>query len=265
MCVAVGCSLGYTQVTNAPASAEILAEVGAHGRALAEYDVASWHATDAVQALNPDKSKVHRYLARKTKDGWTVVFGKLSEDQGRFLIAYEATAKDAIGPFHTRAYRQPKEDSDFFLRAALATDAAIAAFGPVTRPYNGAALPAPEGRWWVYLVPAPTQAGVWPLGGDARYLISPDGKQILETRQLHKSILEYHSSDPAAGQIKAGHHTHVLREMPEDTDVFFVLTRQPRVLELILTEHFVYGVSTNGFVHYLMTTKEFFKDVPKSE
>jgi len=42
------------------------------------------------------------------------------------------------------------------------------------RPYNVAVLPAEKGQVWVYVVPAPTKIGVWPLGGDARYLISED-------------------------------------------------------------------------------------------
>jgi hypothetical protein len=56
------------------------------------------------------------------------------------------------------------------------------------RPYNVAVLPAEKGQFWAYLVPAPTRAGVWPLGGDIRYLISADGTKIVSKRQLQRTV-----------------------------------------------------------------------------
>ena len=41
-----------------------------------------------------------------------------------------------------------------------------------------AVLPAEKDQFWVYVLPAPTKAGVWPLGGDVRYRISPDGAKV---------------------------------------------------------------------------------------
>lgn len=37
----------------------------ARGRTLAEYDVASWHATDVVQDLKPEKGSTRYYIAKK--------------------------------------------------------------------------------------------------------------------------------------------------------------------------------------------------------
>lgn len=80
----------------------------------------------------------------------------------------------------------------------------------------------------MYVLPAQTQAGIYPLGGDERYLITADGSAIVEKRQLHKAIIEVRpDSMPKGTTPAAGYHTHVLSDVPEDTDVFHVLTRKP--------------------------------------
>src|SRR5882762_1515983 len=70
-------------------------------------------------------------------------------------------------------------------------------------------------------------------GGDARYLISPDGKTIVEKRQLHKSIIENRGDIRKDTTSVGGFHTHVLSNVPEDTDVFYVLTRKPSEPEYV--------------------------------
>src|SRR5262249_14793985 len=128
------------------------------------------------------------------------------------------------------------------------------------RPYNVAVLPADERRLYVYLVPAPTKAGIWPLGGDVRYLMSVDGKKIVEKRQLHKSIIE--NEPPREGgenKLVMGFHTHVLDDTPEDTDVFHVLTRKPSVPEIIATNRFGFQVDADGTIRYLGPAEELFK------
>ena len=56
------------------------------------------------------------------------------------------------------------------LHAARAAEAASADFAandkPAQRTYNVAVLPHDKNGLYVYLVPAPTKAGVFPLGGD---------------------------------------------------------------------------------------------------
>ncbi|HEV2197879.1 MAG TPA: hypothetical protein VGR55_20010 [Candidatus Acidoferrum sp.] len=119
-------------------------------------------------------------------------------------------------------------------------------FGATARPYNVAVLPAPADRLYVYLYPAQTKARVYPLGGDVRYLVSADGTKILEKRQMHKTILE---TGPAPGKkVVSGIHTHVLSDLPEDTDVFHVLTQDPPLPEFVGTPHFTYKVNTDGTI-----------------
>jgi hypothetical protein len=69
---------------------------------------------------------------------------------------------------------------------------------------------------------------VYPYGGDVRYLISPDGSTLITKRQMHKSVLESIPADiPRSTTPAAGYHSHVLSDVPEDTDVFLVLSRHP--------------------------------------
>jgi len=232
-----------------PTQKELMA-ITERGRNLAGYDSACWHASDALQGKDPKPGSVNRYIARKTEKGWVVAFGKLDDEQAHFLVAYEATEGKDADHFEVKALDPPKQDTQFLRSAARAIDVALRDF--VTqpdlerRPYNVAVLPAPKEEFWVYLVPAPTKAGVWPLGGDARYLVSADGAKILAKRRLHKSVIELERPKAADQQQVAGVHTHVLDEIPEDTDVFHVLTRKPSVPEIIRTEHWMFVVEPDG-------------------
>jgi hypothetical protein len=127
------------------------------------------------------------------------------------------------------------------------------------RPYNVAVLPAEEGQTWVYLVPAPTKPNMWPLGGDVRYLISADGVKIMSKRQLHKSVIEVEPPKDKDNQQVAGMHTHVLDDIPEDTDVFHVLTRKPSVPEMVITKQFVFQVDPDGSIKYVGKPEEVLK------
>jgi len=51
---------------------------------------------------------------------------------------------------------------------------------------------------------------------------------------MHKSIIENPAPDNGAKTV-AGVHTHVLTDVPEDSDVFHVLTGKPSVPEYIMT------------------------------
>jgi hypothetical protein len=225
-------------------------DVTARGRALYEYDQAAWHATDAVQATNPSTQALGRYIARKSDAGWKVAFGRLNNTHDKFMVAYEATQGASLQDFTVKKLDPPQEDTSFYLAAAEAIDTALNDFRGEKRSYNVAVLPAPVNQLYVYVVPAQTKTGIYPLGGDVRYLITPDGHNIMEKRQLHKTILENSDSSlPKGTTPAAGFHTHVLSDVPEDTDVFYVLTRQPPQPEYIGTMNKkLYVISTDGAI-----------------
>lgn len=240
-----------------PPTKEQLAAITDRGRNLAGYDAAAWHSSDALVAARPKEGSVAQYIARKGDKGWTVAFGKLNPAGDKFLIAYEATQGKAPDQFDVKSYELPKEDTGFYRSAARAIDLILKDFEGQRRPYNVAVLPAEEGRLWVYVVPAPIKVGVWPLGGDVRYLVSPDGGKVVAKRQLHKSIIEIERPKGDDQEQAAGIHTHILDEVPEDTDVFHVLTRKPAVPEIVLTRQFVFQVEKDGAITYKGKADEF--------
>ena len=229
-----------------PPEPQELGAITERGRLLYEYDQAAWHASDAVQTANPKNIEGQRYIAKKENGNWTVVFGKLNEDRSRFDISYEAGEQATLRQFTVKQEPVEKQDEGFFLFAARAIQVAMRDFGATSRPYNVAVLPGPAEQLHVYLYPAQTKARVYPLGGDVRYLVSSDGTKILEKRQLHKSIIE--TATRPGKKTAAGFHTHVLSDLPEDTDVFHVLTQDPPLPEMIVTSHFTYQVKTDGTI-----------------
>ncbi len=241
------------------ASDSELAGITSRGRLLYEYDQAAWHATDAVRAANPPKELLGRYVAKKTDAGWVVAFGRLNESKDVFLIAAMATQGATLQQFAVKQMEEPQADSGFFLAAAHAIDLAISAYHGIApgRSYNASVLPATDGRLYVYLEPAQTDADgeYFPLGADVRYTVSADGVNIVETRQMHKSIIRK-ADIPEGAKLTAGYHTHILSEIPEDSDVFCVLSRKPLMPEYVGSQTAIYVVNTDGTIRFVERTKK---------
>jgi hypothetical protein len=223
------------------------AGITACGRMLAEYDFAAWHATDAVFAAHAEKGHFNSYVAKRTNAGWVVVFGRLNDTRDKYFVAYKAVQGATPEQFTISENLPPQEDATFY-PAARALEISRGDFKGEKRPYNGAVLPAESNQMYVYIYPAQTQTGIYPLGGDVRYLISADGSTIVEKRQLHKAILEIAYPNDPARKVVAGTHNHVLSDVPEDTDVFYVLTRKPSIPEYIGAGKHVYKVQVDGTI-----------------
>ena len=231
-----------------PLSDAELAKISARGRMIAEYDTASWHATDAVLALKPPEGAASRYIARKTAAGWVVVFGRYRESKDAFLIVYEATQGEKPDQFTVKTYDPPEKETGFFYAAANGIETALRNTKLQDRPYNTYVLPLDSGQMYVYILPAQTVANIYPLGGDVRYLISASGTEIVETRVLHKSIQEV-ANPGADGKTPEAHfHTHVVSDVPEDSDVFHVLRQNPPVPEYIVTNKGLCVVQKDGTI-----------------
>jgi hypothetical protein len=234
--------------SDAPSTSELDA-VTARGRMLEEYDVAAWYATDAVDALKPDKATAPAYIARKTKAGWEVVFGRLNEGRDQFLISYRAIQGANPQDFVAKKVDPVSADRGFYLSAAKALDTAGRDFGRQTRPYNTYILPASGSQLYVYFLPGQTVQGVYPLGADVRYTISADGGTVVEKRQMHKALIENKSSPKPGETVAAGYHNHVANNLPEDSDVFHVLNRKPLMPEYVAgPDKHVYQIETDGTI-----------------
>lgn len=226
-----------------------LAAISYRGRLLWEYDAASWIASDSITARRPVAGTISGYVARQHGDRWEVAFGHLSAGRDTFHVAYEARQRqDEPNVFDVVALSPARADTSYYARAARAMEVARADFGPQSRPYNAAVLERPNGMMWVYLMPAQLRAGVYPLGGDVRYLFPADGRAFVAKRRLHNAIIEAAPPPPSADRVAARTHTAVLDDIPEDTDVFHVLAREPSVPEYVVTESFIYVIAPNGSI-----------------
>jgi hypothetical protein len=216
------------------------------GRALYAYDQAAWHGTDAFLVLHPDTNGLTNYICRKTALGWMVSFGKWNEAHDRFFVVYQASESGHPGKYEAWKLDPPLDATNDLAPMERALELASTDFPRPNRPYNSAILPTPDGNLFVYFYPGQTKATIWPIGGDVRYTISADGRQIIEKRQLHKTILDMEYK-PNSGAV-AGVHSHVLSDVPEDTDVLYVLNRRPLIPEYIGAGKRVFAVNTDGTI-----------------
>lgn len=244
---------GWPQPPQKPAdsapTAHELATITARGTMLAAYDQAVRYATGAVMLSQPSQGKIERYIARVSVTGWTVDFGRLNADGTKFLTAYEAVQSDAPTHFAVGQFDPERQDTGFNLTAARAIDLALRDFGRFSQPYKAAVLPSAPAGVLVYLYPAQSKDGVYLYGGDVRYLVSPDGTKILDKHPMHNGILESTPAQIPAGATPApGTHTHTLTTLPEDTDVFLVLSRDLRVPEYINAGSHTYKIETDGTI-----------------
>ncbi len=242
--------------SNVAASDAELAATTARGRMLYEYDQAAWHAGDAVRAAHPPDERHRRYIAQKRGSVWVVAFGHLNDSKDAFLITVMATQGSTPQEFSVKILDAPQPDTGFFLAAAKAADLAAAEFRGENVPYNAEILPAPNGQFYVYVIPAQVKPDEYPLGADARFLVAPDGSAIVETRQMHKSLIANRGALPPGATMVAGNHTHILSDVPEDSDVFYVLTRKPSLPEYIGTQGAIYEVRADGTIRVVQKMKK---------
>ena len=250
------CQWAQAQNDSPPSDSE-LAAISTRGRALAGYDAAAWHASDAVEPLKPSESEIPLYIARKADTGWVVAWGRFNEDKTKFLIVYEAQQIAGSTEYKVTKHDPPLEDTDFYFRAAEAHELAMTQFpqdANPQRPYNVSVLPTASGDWYVYCIPAQTDAGVLPFGGDIRYTISADGTKIIEKRRMHKAVLE-----ETIDNALLGFHTDILSDAPEDSDVFYALSLKATQGDLVVTKKYVYQVNPDGSLIWLGKSEEIAK------
>jgi hypothetical protein len=174
-----------------------------------------------------------------------VDFGRLNGTGDRFLVAYEAVQTGSSTHFEARSFQPMREDTGWNLAAAKGIETAMRSFHGASRAYNIAVFPAEREGIYVYLYPAQIKNGIYLLGADVRYRISSDGMKVLEKRQMHKSIIEYGQPGPQ-DMVSSGYHTHILSDLPEDTDVFLVLVRRPRVPEVVGAGAYIFTIGVDG-------------------
>jgi hypothetical protein len=172
------------------------------------------------------------------------MWGRFTQSRDKFLIVYEAIQGAKPESFTVKKHDPPIEDTGFYLYAARALATAIEDFHGENRPYNSSVLPADSGNFHIYMLPGQTVEGVYPVGGDVRYLISSDGLGIVGKRRMHQDIIDFTIPETSSFSF----HTHILSDAPEDSDVFDVLTRRPLIPEYVSTCNFTYMVNPEGSI-----------------
>ena len=256
MGVTLACGQSADGVRKQPASQSELDQIAVRGRALAAYDQAVWHGSDAVQAAHPNEGEVEMFLARPSEKGWIAGFGHLNAAKDEFLLTYEVYATDQKRPVvehHFPAF----VDRGIWLHEARAFATVKALPHDFQRPYNLAVLAAEGGKWFVYAYPAQTENGKYPTGADTRYLLSADGMRVEATHLMHHSLLMFES--PKDSKTQETFRTAVIDDAPEDTDVATVLM-MGGVPSLVACKTFVYKIAADGTPTYLMPTKQLLEE-----
>ncbi|HEY9085243.1 MAG TPA: hypothetical protein VIN40_04805 [Candidatus Tyrphobacter sp.] len=240
-----------------------LAQITARGRALYAYDTAAAQATDAVQArfgrqTPPPTSGGSRmfYIGSPSFSGWVFDFGMLNTDKSAFSVSYRAVEAGPGVPTFDVTKIDARAETPFDVEAARAIVLAMGdfQFPQSQHSYNYAVLRRQDGEWYVYLYPGWSDVHDHPLGGDGRYTISADGMQILERHRMHNAIIEQPTTAtgvPADAQVTAGFHTDVVEDVPQDSDVFHVLIRRPRMPDYVSAQGHMYKIDTDGSIEDL--------------
>lgn len=156
-------------------------------RRISEYDFAVSHAMRALMAANPEQGRVTVYVARKEGELWHVYFGSYDVRTSVFRIAYEVVQQEVGGEqFAVRKYRGDIAADEELNRQATALVTALQAFEPPTVRFHTYVWRDADGRWVAYFVPAslrrPLREELAQPTVDQRVVLSPDARQILETR-----------------------------------------------------------------------------------
>jgi hypothetical protein len=231
----------------APFEQSELDAIAARGRLLYEYDQAAWHSTDAVMAANPDRNLVNRFVGRKLPDGrWEVDYGSLNPEKTVFRVFYMATQQTGTDKYDLKHLETPAEDTGFLLTAARAIELTRKSFAVASAKYNTAVLPNPDSTLAVFFYPAQTEKNMFLYGADTRFIVSSDGMKVLEKQGLHRSLL--HSDTGSTQKVVTGIHSHILTDVPVETDVLLVLERQPAVEEYVACKDRMFVVKTDGTI-----------------
>lgn len=187
LCACLGVGAGAALAQEEPRMPGEAPPTAEEGKRISEYDFAVSHAMRALMAAGPEQGRVTVYVARKEGDRWRVYFGSYDVRRLLFKIAYEVVQREeGSDQFAVRKYRRDIPADAELNRAATALVTALDAFEPKTVRFHTYVWRDADGRWVTYFVPTsvrrPLQEGLGHPAIDQRVLVSPDAREILESR-----------------------------------------------------------------------------------
>jgi hypothetical protein len=198
------------------------------GRMLFEHDSVGARATDAVhRRVHTLDSRVRGWLTLRSGDTWTVPF--LTDDDGAVGVLYRVQFRGSIDSSpEVQVLDSPEPVDDTVIRMFSARETAKKqAVQFCSKTYNTVVLPATEfgqDGWLVYLLAATTDPEVMVSGGHHRFVISPDGRTVIERFQFTKACLTMPVPRVGAGEKVAGAMvTHLTSQTPTEAHVFLSL------------------------------------------
>jgi len=225
------------------------------GMEIAQYERVAVKATDLLLELKPDQSKLGVYIADKIGGAWKVYFGRVSGEGAGFEAAYVFSCpENSLKKMKTIPVTKiPVE----IIQRAQAVSAALKALEFDVRggAYNTSVFREEDGMLTVYVVPGNKNPDVALLGGDFKVFVSPDGSQVVKKVPLHRAILEIPIA-PKEGKPAGSFHTHILDDIPTETDVAQVILYPSLAPHSILGREWFSQIDKNGKITILGRTKE---------
>jgi hypothetical protein len=188
------------------------------GLAMYRHDHAAAVATDAAFQLRQvrEDARLRGWITEERQDQIIVSF---IDETPRALYRVEVSKEGVVG--EVMVLESPSELSAYESGAAAARLLAMATrFEPCAERYNTVVLPvdgANEQNWFVYLLPATTDANVIPIGGAYRMEINAGG--LVEQRGFTNSCIALQPSPESVALAIS----HLLDPIPTEVHVFWSL------------------------------------------
>ena len=249
-------SIGYASEGKPPR--EEIDRLIRRGQEIANYERVIIKATDLLLASRPDRSKLEVYIAVKDSIRWFIYFGRISENGDSFETYCSYSCPHGLLE-KMREVEDEKVVSTDVLQLAkavkLTRDSAISQSAKVPA-YNTNVFREDDGSITVYLTPGTENPEVILLGGDYKVSISADGSRILNIIQLHNGILEFPLNAEDGMGLAGAYHTHVLNNLPTETDVAFILLNPQLAPHYIMGQNWMSRIDADGTITILGKTED---------
>jgi hypothetical protein len=202
----------------------------------------------------PDRSPTGLYFAIKKDKRWWVYFGRMSDDGNNFILGYSYVCPD--GRYQEMIEIPNGEVDAGMLQFARAIKSAFSAIELKYRRYNPNVFREGDDTITVYIAPG-NETEDLRLGGDHKITVSSDGAKVLNVKELHKTLLSF---PPADKNKAASFHTHLLTDLPTETDVAAVLLNPSLAPHYVVAEKWITRIDKDGKISLVGKTEEILKD-----